>query len=364
MREGNEALREQRLIDAIGFLIAFKIATADQLHRAIYRKTASKGSASTKFIRKIVELGYIQKSQGFGMRTLYSAAPGMEAITAWGAPKAENMATKSAPLQAHALALTSIASQILTAPEHDPMGVGDTTWERVRSYVKNRHATLLGETQYRTAWSAMLTEDEQSMRDAYNDTDTIVNAADNATIEGDAFGLWAWVVACKGLAYDTNTGEYYAAASFQEGGSTYLLKDHIPDMVLTFDAQKHYAIAVEMELNTKTTKDYIRTLAEYQSPIGRALYQRVVWLYDRTTTGTYLQRAIDAVGNKGGQIILRRVQTTNGQGMHVWSGADVMLSPESTTHTVRKQAPKHAQENDAANMFAALLDDDTEGETR
>lgn len=364
MREGTEALREQRLIDAITFLTAFKIATNEQLYRAIYKKNAPKKSSSTRFIRNLVDLKYVQKNTGFGMRALFSAVPGTEEITIWGAPKAENMANKSAPVQAHSLALTSIASQILTAPEVDPIGLGEHTWKKVREYIQNGRFNLLGETQYRTAWNAMLTNEEQTMRETYKNSGAVVDTADAAVNNGDAFALWAWVVACKGMAWDSSTREYYNANAFQETGTTNFLKDHIPDAVLTLDTTKHYAIAIEMELTTKNIRAYKKVLAAYQSEIGRALYQHVIWLYDRTTTGTYLQRALDTVGNKGNQVILRRVQTTNGQGMHVWSGADVMLSPESTTRTARKQAPKHAQENDAASMFAALLNDDTEGETR
>ena len=266
----------------------------------------------------------MNRSEGFGHRPLLVAAPGSESIVSWGAPKPENLSTRSIALQAHSLAVSSIASQILTAPEQDPLGVGEKTWKRIRGYIVNNKATLLGETQYRSAWAEALRTNEPKLRGFYKDAEGIVATADGAVEDHDSYSLWPWAIACKGQVWAD--GQYLPDAGWQEGDQVVKLRDHIADAVLTLENEKHYSIAIEMELTTKNVKDYVRTLAEYQSTVGRALYQHVVWLYDRTTTGTYLQRALDAVGNEGNQIILKQITTVNGKGEHVWSGADVALT--------------------------------------
>jgi hypothetical protein len=319
-----QAEREERVMRAIEFLIAFRVATAAQVYRAIYRKDPTGGTTWTKLMRKTEAAGYMNRSEGFGHRPLLVAAPGSESIISWGAPKPENLATKSIALQAHSLAVSSIASQILTAPEEDPMGVGEKAWKKIRGYVLTGKATLLGETQYRSAWAEAIHTNEEKLRGFYTQPDGIVATADGAVEDGDAYALWAWIIACKGTVWAN--GQWLPDAGWQEGDKVSKLRDHTPDAVLTLENEKHYSIAIEMELTTKNVRDYTRTLAEYQSVVGRALYQHVVWLYDRPTTGTYLKRALDEVGNIGGQIILQPITTVNKKGEHVWSGADVAIT--------------------------------------
>ena len=47
-----QAEREERVMRAIEFLVAFRVATAAQVYRAIYRKNPTGGTTWTKLMRK------------------------------------------------------------------------------------------------------------------------------------------------------------------------------------------------------------------------------------------------------------------------------------------------------------------------
>lgn len=356
-----------RIEKAITFLMKFRLATAEQLYRAMYGKNVPDGgTAWTRTLKRLRNFEYIKPTRPFGAKNLWYAGKDTEVLSDWSGIKIQDLDRASVNLQSHSLAISSIISKMMTLPDDDPLGVSDIYWKIIRQGLQlDDVCDVLGETQYRSSWSAFLTQcDDTERQSLYSDNEQILDIADNACWEKDAAGLWAWVVACGNQIWTRDDKNYQLAGEWAESTSdgVYLLRDHIPDVIINLRGRgstRHIGIALEMELTTKTIHDYVRTIAAYQSPLGRTLYQNVVWLYDRTTTGTYLKKALEIVGNQDDQIRLQRISTKDASGTRVWAGADVQLVND--TGQARQLKTFHAPKQSAPAPFAkqaepALLD--------
>jgi hypothetical protein len=363
----------EKIEAAITYLLKVRFATAEQIYRVMQHKELTPSATVwTRVFKKAIDAGYILKTTPLLSKTLYYAAPHTEVLSDWSGMKAVPLERASVSLQAHSLAISSVLSRFLTAPEIDPIGAQET-WHAIREAVQLGKVEVIGETQIQSAWAALKdsTNDEYELQGYFANTADVVSMADEATREKDPQLLWTFVTACGLQSWQRSDKSYQDAMSFPDAprDGSFALRDHVPDAVINIHARdRHYAVALEMELTTKTVNDYIRTLAAFQSNLGLAQYQQVIWLYDKTTTGTYLKRALEIVGNRNDQITLQRISTKDASGMRVWSGADVRIltdgaevaeAPQAAS-TVRPREQSQKSETEPLNPFAALLrgDDD------
>lgn len=303
---------------AAEFLLAFRMASTAALLDAIHPGQNMATPSSGRYTAKLKAHGIISKVATLGTYKTWitgANARGYAMRLGWLPTTNEN---KVAGVQRqHILTTADIAAQLITGRDTKLLGLNETEWQKARRAILNRQARLIGEKEYDTTWKKLTDDQHKQVYVAtYNNPEETALTAYEAARDYDQDLIYTWTLVAQGYAFcvdEKNERRYQNAKRLlgpakqvpeDEKNKIFLLWDHNPDAVLFIDDDDPRAYAIETELTPKQLSSYVRTLAEYQSPYGLALYRHVTWLCATRAVYRLLQRALAIVGNQGNQIKL------------------------------------------------------------
>lgn len=392
------------------FLLKFNQATDKQIFRVVNQGKTPRRQNRSRLLNNMKRHDLIKSYKGFQEAQTWTIK-NTDLAHAY-CPELQNVPVTdpnsvAATTQTHSSAITSLASQILAAPKQDVLGLGQKYWEYVRAAVLSGNANILSEKQINSSWkNAISTKGIDALHDEWDsyaaDPALLKNEACQAALNEDYFNEYLFRLATGVTIFNSNadasSNDRYlngrGLITTSSAGNTklnteepgqYALTDHPADGVLTFSTLDGNGIfritniAFEMELHVKPVEQYIKTLAAFQTPQGRALYSFVIWYYPNDSIANALNKAIAKVGNIGNQIQLVKIESVE-NGRRLYYTDDIQLADtkpltainqaiyekerEGSKQYEAKQAQKATQTAAAYHMkatSAAQLDDDAEG---
>lgn len=394
----NKEIGLQRMANIVQFLYQFRIATNEQLFRACSQGDKPSKTARSRILTKLKTRGVIKDYTPFcAAKKVWSVTNNGELYTpvSWVTPT--NAASLPQRQFMHTLCVSSIASQILNETEINPLGLPNNEWESIRDGITNNTTYLVSEHEINTAWSQKVEElGIDTLRDIYAtsiERGTNMKSCMLETVRNyEAGTVWKWRLATSIYAYDPKLKTFLDAENVLDinqlpkratfpGDDRILLSDHPIDLGVCVDngTENPYTVAIEVELTTKNLQNYISTIASYQSPLGLALFDRVVWLCTDNSTINKLNKAIETVGNINNQIIVKKVMPV--QSTRMWIGTDVAveenidyvryrLEHPNTTKKTNNEQPTNTksttntrQQNNVPTFNVSFLDTDEDSGT-
>lgn len=346
---GDQMKRYEAGHNIVAFLKKFAIATDVQLWRAMSPGRLTSQQNRSKQLKRYADRHVIKSRAGFHSKRVWMIDEDMIANVyaheySW--ISTGDIERRVDKVQNHTLAVSSLASQVLSQPKYDPVGIGQKSWDHLRAGLQEKRAWFLSEREINSMWqSTMGGPGAEAEVEWYHSLDAhnIAIEAKRAIINGDVSRYYLWRLATGDTLFNPNdaNNRYIDASPFMTMDATgkqtlradvkgYLLKDHPADGVIILSGadrnpERTLAIAVEMELHPKSLTDYVKTLAAYQSELGRALFSKVIWYCSEGFTMTQLQRAVNIVGNDGNQIVLKRIEPAYGFKSY-YVGTDIQLA--------------------------------------
>lgn len=225
---------------------------------------------------------------------------------------------KAADASAHALAVSSIASQL--AHGDNVLRLPSNEWENVRAQMEDYEAGLVCETDLRMAEGRLRRSDkrDQAVAQMMHLMDTQRDdVAYRAWAGGNPYQLWPWIVMAHGEAWSIREQRLVSNVYAESDSAVISLTDHRPDLVLA--RPFHQSIAIEVELTRKPVNDYIATMAGYATRQSRDAYALVVWIATSEAIAHSIRRGIAATGTEQ----LARVVMADSNGGPLWGGVDL-----------------------------------------
>lgn len=114
----------------------------------------------------------------------------------------------------------------------------------------------------------------------------------------------------------------------REMGDAFSLLDHLPDLLIARKRDPKTAasrnIAIELEIHAKSVDDYARTMASFGSPLGKTLYDKVLWIVPNRAIANRIEAGARKVGMVLGDDYQIVPFTTQAKRNSFYSGADIL----------------------------------------
>ncbi|PJM79040.1 hypothetical protein [Bifidobacterium scaligerum] len=259
------------------------------------------------------ERGYARVITGPSAHVVFTPTPKLIPLL-----ELETPPLRAADASAHALAVSSIASQL--AHGDNVLHLPDDEWENIRVQMEDYEAGLVCEADMRMAESRLRQSGkrDQAVTQMLHLMDTQRDdVAYRAWAGGNPYQSWPWIVMAHGEAWNTREQRIVSDVYAESDSTVIALTDHRPDLVLA--RPFHQSIAIEVELTRKPVNDYIATMAGYTTRQSRDAYSQVVWIATSETTAHAIRRGITATGTEQ----LARVVMADSNGGPLWGGVDL-----------------------------------------